>query len=124
MKIIIAAIAMLFTSAIFPQDQKQGPGKPPPPEKRWEKDSEKIKKAITLTDDELLKIKTAFMSFYKEMDSLHEKNKGQRPVKEEVDKLIKKRNDAVKKSLSQDKFNKYMEAEKELGPLKHEQQPG
>jgi hypothetical protein len=118
MKLIIAFMAMLFTSAVLPQDQKQGPNKPPPPEKRWERDSEKIKKAVALADDELLKIKPAFMEFYKEMDALHEKNKGQRPAREEVDKVITKRNDAVKKVLAKDKYDKYMKIEKELRPPK------
>jgi hypothetical protein len=114
MKLIIAFMAMLFTSAVLPQ----APDKPPTPEKRWERDSEKIKKAVALANDELLKIKPAFMEFYKEMDALHEKNKGQRPAREEVDKVITKRNDAVKKVLAKDKYDKYMKIEKELRPPK------
>lgn len=118
MKMIIAALALIVTSAVFPHDQKQGPGKPPPPGKRWEKDSGKIKKTVTLTDDELSKLRTVFIDFYKEMDALHEKNKGKRPAKEEVDKIIKKRNDAVKKVLAKEKYDQYMKMEKELGPPK------
>jgi hypothetical protein len=118
MKLIIAFIAMLVTSAVLPQDQKQGPGKKPSPEKRWDRDSEKIKKAVMLTDAELSKIKPAFMDFYLEMDALHEKSKGQRPAKEEVDKVIGKRNDIVKKVLTKDKYDKYMKMKKELRPPK------
>lgn len=121
MKLMIAAIALLFTSASFSQEQRQGPPKPPPPEKRWEKDSEKIKKAITLTADELSKMKTAFMNFYKEMDALHEKNKTQRPAKEEVDKIANKRNDAIRQFLSKDKFDRFIKVAKELGPPKPEE---
>lgn len=112
---IIAALILLFTSTASPQEPGQ-PGKPPPPEKRWERDSEKIKKAVTLTADELLKVKTVFMRFYKDMDALMEKNKGQMPAKEDVDKMIGKRNDAVKKVLAKDKYDKFMKMEKELGP--------
>jgi len=115
--LLIAIIALLANTFCFPQ-QQQGPPKPPPPEKRWEKDSEKLKKAVTPSEEELTKMKAAFMIFYKEMDALHEKNKGQRPAKEEVDKLIRKRNDAVKKVLSKDKFDKFLKVEKELGPPK------
>lgn len=115
---IIAALVILVTSVASPQEPVQGPGKPPPPEKRWERDSEKIKKAVSLTSDELSKIKTVFMDFYKSMDALMQKNKGQRPAKEEVDKLISKRNDGVKKILSKDKYDRFLEIEKELGPPK------
>jgi predicted nucleic acid-binding Zn-ribbon protein len=115
--LMIASLALLMTSFAFPQ-QQDGPPKPPPPEKRWEKDSEKIKKAVTLTTDELTKMKDAFMTFYKEMDALHEKNKGQRPAKEDVEKIRNKRNDGIKKFLAKDKYDKFMKLEKELGPPK------
>lgn len=120
--LMIAFLSILMASFVLPQ-QPAGPPKPPPPEKRWEKDSEKIKKTVTLTTDELAKIKDAFMTFYKEMDALHEKNKGERPAKEDVEKIRNKRNDMVKKFLAKDKYNQFMKAEKELGPPKPKERP-
>jgi hypothetical protein len=120
---IIAGVAMLITSASLPQE-RQGPPKPPPPEKRWEKDSEKISKSVTLTSDELTKMKAAFMNFYKEMDALHQKSKGERPPREEADKIVGKRNDAIKKALSKAKYDQFMKVEKELGPPKPKDRPG
>lgn len=116
--LLMAVLVLLSVSSTRAQDQQQGPPKPPPPEKRWEKDSEKIRKAVTLTADELSKMKTAFMGFYKDMDALMEKNMGQRPAKEEVEKLIGKRNTAIQQFLSKDKFEEFRKVEKELGPPK------
>jgi hypothetical protein len=123
-QLVIAGLALLLTSASFPQGTKEGPPKPPPPEKRWEKDSEKISKTVRLTADELAKMKTAFMAFYSEMDALHEKNKGQRPAKEELNKIAAKRKASVKKFLSKEKYEKFLEVEKELGPPKPKQGQG
>jgi hypothetical protein len=115
--LMIATVAFLFSTFTFSQ-QQDGPPKPPPPEKRWEKDSEKIKKAVSLSADELTKMKDAFIRFYKEMDALHEKSKGERPAKEAVDKIAAGRNEAIKKFLSKDKFDQFMKVEKQLGPPK------
>ena len=121
--LVIATVALLTSTFSFPQKQ-DGPPKPPPPEKRWEKDSEKIKKAVTLSADELNKMKDAFMSFYKDMDALHEKSKGERPTKEEVDKIAGRRNEAIKKFLNKEKYDKFMKVEKELGPPKPKERSG
>jgi Spy/CpxP family protein refolding chaperone len=122
-KMIMAGIAILVTAITFAQPEKDGPSKPPPLEKRWEKDSGKIKSAVSLTADEQAKMKTAFMAFYTEMDALREKNKAQRPAREEVERVAQKRNDAIKKFLSKDKFEKFMGVEKQLGPPKPKDGP-
>ncbi len=120
--LMIAVVALLSSAFAFPQQQERPP-KPPPLEKRWEKDSEKIKKVVTLTSDELTKMKAAFMTFYKEMDALHDKNKGQRPAKAEVEKVAGKRNEVIKRFLAKEKFDKFMKVEKELGPPKPKERP-
>jgi len=117
-QMMIAVLTLLFVGAGMAQDQRQGPPKPPPHDKRWEKDSEKIKKAVTLSADEFTKMKATFMTFYKDMDALLEKSKGQRPKKEDVDKVLSKRNEAIKKFLAKDKYDKFLKIEKELGPPK------
>jgi hypothetical protein len=123
-QMIIAGFALLLTSASFPQGRKEGPPKPPPPEKRWENDREKIGREVSLTAGELAKMKAAFMVFYSEMDALHENSKGQRPAKEAVDKIAAKRNASIKKFLGKDKYDRFLKVEKDLGPPKPKERPG
>jgi ubiquinone/menaquinone biosynthesis C-methylase UbiE len=56
-----------------------------------------ITEKASLSADKVQKMKLSFMNFYKEMDALMETQKGERPKKEMVEPIVKKRNDAIKK---------------------------
>ncbi|MER3463098.1 MAG: hypothetical protein C4329_00345, partial [Chitinophagaceae bacterium] len=60
--------------------------------------------------------KNVFMDFYKNMDALLEKCKDKRPQREDVDKLISQRNEALKKMLNKDQVEKFKSIERNLMP--------
>lgn len=115
MKKIILFIALVLV-ATFSFAQNQQPHKPPPMADRWKHDSTTLVSSINLSADQLKKTKSAFYSFYKEMDALKEKNKGTRPPREEVEKLVTKRDDAVKAVLNKDQATKYEAMKKQFMP--------
>lgn len=92
------------------------PQKPPPAEERWRHDSKIIKEKTSFDETTIAKMKTSFMTFYKNMDEMMEKSKGERPKKEDVEPIIKKRNDALKAVLKDSQFQSFIKIEKELGP--------
>ena len=109
---------LLFSFLSYSQQEQkhQGPPKPPPVADRWKHDSTTIASSISLSTDQSKKTKTAYYNFYKEMDLLLEKNKGKKPLKEEVERLVKKRDDAVKAILNKEQSAKYEAISKKLMP--------
>jgi hypothetical protein len=126
MKLFIAVLLMLSsTIGIKAQPpENQGPPKPPPAEKRWEHDLPIIKKHVTgITAKQETELKTAFFGFYKEADAMREKSKGQRPPKEEMDKVKNKRDEQLKKTLSAAQMEQFKKADPELRPKPPGQAP-
>ncbi len=119
---MLMMVSSMFTLAQPPENQ--GPPKPPPAEKRWEHDLPIIKKYVTtITAKQEPELKAAFFSFYKEADAVREKNKGQRPPKEEMDKVKDKRDAQLKKVLSTAQMEQFKKAEPELRPKPPGNQP-
>ena len=115
MKKIIIAIAAFFAIATTNAQPPRGM-KPPPPEQRWERDSKIIAANTQFPPALVAKMKTSFYSFYKDMDALHEKYKDTRPPKEEMDKVMTKRNSDVKKLLSPAELQKFEQMQQKLLP--------
>lgn len=111
-KWMIAGGLLLAVNGVF----AQGPQKPPPPEDRWKHDSKIIAEKASLDASATEKMKPAFMAFYKEMDAVMKKYEEARPKKEEIDPVVKKRNDALKAVLKESQFQSFIKMEKELGP--------
>jgi hypothetical protein len=111
-KLLLAGIILLGSLSMFAQQ----PPKPPAPEERWKHDSQQITQAAGLSADKVQKMKPSFMNFYKEMDALMEKQKGERPKKEMVDPIAIKRNEAIRKILTEPDFNSFMKIERQIGP--------
>src|SRR5689334_7452770 len=88
-KLLLAGIILLGAFSMFAQQ----PPKPPVPEERWKHDSKSITDNAGLTVEKVQKLKPAFMQFYTEMDALMEKQKGERPAKELVEPIMKRRSD-------------------------------
>lgn len=118
-KIFVAVTALLTINLNFAQPP-QGPQKPPPPEDRWQHDSKKINDALGLSQAQLDKLKTVFLDFYKDMDALREKMQPPKPPKEDIDKIVSKRDEQLKKILSGNQLSKFSEVEKTLGPPKRQ----
>jgi len=114
-KLIMAGFCLLTGAVLFAQPPHDRP-KPPQPEERWQHDSNKISESVKLDAKQLEKAKTVFMSFYKTMDELHAKVEKQN--KEQFDKVVKQRNDELKKVLPADQYDAFMKMEKQLGPPK------
>jgi hypothetical protein len=114
------AASMLVLASFIAKAQpneKQGPPKPPPAEERWKRDVGIIKKHVTaVSEKQEAELKTEFLNFYKQMDAIHEKNKGQRPPKEEMDKIKSSRDEQLKKSLSAAQMEQFKKADEELRP--------
>lgn len=124
-KIFVGVIVLLLSKSGFSQP---GPPKPPPPEERWQHDSKKINEAVGLSQAQLDKLKAVFMDFYKDMDQVKDKMQPPpppppQPSKEEMDKIVGKRNESLKKIMSAEQFQKFSEVDKQLGPPKHGQPP-
>ena len=117
MKRILIAIIAFFAIA---NTYAQPPGrmKPPPPEKRWERDSKIIAGSTNFSPALLIKMKPSFYFYYKEMDAVREKYKDTRPPKEEMEKAMAKRSTELKKVLSPAEHQKFVQMQRELLPPK------
>jgi|GEM_PF-2719936 len=125
-KFFIVAMLMIVSSigTNAQPPENQAPPKPPSAEKRWEHDLPIVKKYVTtVTAKQQTEMKTVFFSFYKEADAVREKNKGQRPPKEEMDKVKNKRDEQLKKILSAAQMEQFKKAEEELRPKPPSNQP-
>jgi Spy/CpxP family protein refolding chaperone len=127
-KIFVAGFALLLTTGSFsqaPKDNAQPPQdhpKPPAPEERWQHDSKRIGETLSLSQDQLTKLKPVFLDFYKNMDAMREKMPPPPPPpppplpKEDMEKILNKRNEQLKTILTPEQLNKLTEAEKQFHP--------
>ena len=122
-RIIIGSALLLFTLATKAQEQPKPP-KPPTVEERLKKTNEVLQKEVQPTAAQKAAIETAFKKFFTDADKLRKENPPPPPpppdpkVKEAMDKLIKERDEAVKKILTPAQFEKYKVAAKKLHPPK------
>jgi Spy/CpxP family protein refolding chaperone len=129
-KIFVAGFALLLSAGSFsqpPTDNTQPPQdhpKPPAPEERWQHDSKRIGETLSLSHDQLAKLKPVFLDFYKDMDAMREKMPPPPPPpppplsKEDMEKILNKRNEQLKTILTPEQLNKLTEAEKQFHPHK------
>ena len=120
---IIATGFVLFFNAGKTQPP---PGPPPPPgiEERLKHANELLEKEFSLSPAQQLELTAAFKIFFQAEDKLRKDNPPPPPpppdpkVKEAMDKLVKERDDKIKKVLTEDQFKKFKEAEQKLHPPK------
>jgi hypothetical protein len=115
-KIFFAGIAFLLINSSFSQPPQDHP-KPPTSEERWQHDRQRINEIPGLSADQLIKLKAVFIDFYKDMDALREKMPPPPPPplrKEEMDKILNKRNEQLKKVLTPAQLDKLSEEEKQF----------
>lgn len=102
----------------------QQPPAPPSMEERMKKTSELLQKEVQPTTAQKTAIESAFKIFFTAADKLRKDNPPPPPpppdpkVKEAMDKLVKERDEAIKKVLTAAQYEKYKEAAKKLHPPK------
>ncbi len=102
--------------------QPQQPPKPPGIEERIKHTNEVIQQEVQLSAAQKTAIEQAFKTFFTAADKVRKDNPPPPPpppdpkVKEEMDKLVKERDESIKKILTDDQYKKYKEAEKKLHP--------
>jgi hypothetical protein len=121
-KLIIAAGFVLFVTAAKAQPP-QPPG-PPSIEERLKRTNEVIQQEVQLTTAQKTSIESTFKTFFTAEDKLRKDNPPPPPpppdpkVKEAMDKLVKERDESIKKILTEAQYQKYKEAAKKLQPPK------
>ncbi len=119
-------IGYLFTSLLlsaYTVSAQQGPppGSPPSREARLKQISGRLEKDLALKPEQKQKITDAYGKFFDGMEKL----RGGQPMpppppppgkREDVDKLVKARDESVKKVLTDAQFKKYQEIEKTMRP--------
>ncbi len=103
-----------------PNQTNQQPPKPPSIEERMKKVNDMMAKETKLSADKKQQIEAAYKDFFGKMEELRKKSPMPPPPppgkKEDVDKLVKERDDKIAKALTKDEFEKYKEIEKTLRP--------
>jgi len=118
-KLIIVTVSILFAFAT-----KAQPPKPPTIEERLKKTNEVIQKEVQPTTTQKAAIEAAFKTFFTNADKLRKDNPPPPPpppdpkIKEAMDKLVKERDESIKKVLTAAQYEKYKEAAKKLHPPK------
>lgn len=99
-------------------------GQPPSMEERIKRTNDVIQKEVQPNSTQQAAIEKAWKSFFTAMDQLRKDNPPPPPpppdpkVKEAMDKLVKERDETVKKVLSDAQYQKYQEVAKQLQPPK------
>ncbi|MDZ4796240.1 MAG: hypothetical protein SGI83_18340 [Bacteroidota bacterium] len=120
---IIAAGLVLFALTAKAQPP-QGPPKPPSIEERLKKTNEVVQAEVQLSVKQKTAVETAFKIFFAAEDKLRKDNPPPPSpppdprMKEATDKLVKERDEQVKKVLTDEEYKKYKEAAKKLHPPK------
>lgn len=119
-KQIITAGFVLFALVTHAQ-QPPAPPKPPSVEERLKRTNEVLQKEVQPTTVQKAAIETAYKKFFADADKLRKDNPPPPPppnpkMKEAMDKLVKERDEKVKKVLTAAQFEKYKEAAKKLQP--------
>ena len=119
-KLFIAAGLMLFVIVT----KAQQPPAPPSLEERLKRATDIIQKEVKPTAAQKTAIENTFKTFLTAADKLRKDNPPPPPpppdlkVKEAMDKLVKERDEAIKRILTADQYEKYKEAAKKLHPPK------
>ncbi|MFN8291924.1 MAG: hypothetical protein U0U70_16820 [Chitinophagaceae bacterium] len=124
--ISVSALA-LFVIVARPQQPPSPNGAPPPPpgiEERIKKTSELLQKEVQPDAQQKIKIEAAYRKFFTAEEKIHKPGppqQGQPPApdsktKEAMDKLVKEREETIKKILNDKQYGKYKEAIKKLRP--------
>jgi len=111
----ILILFVLMNTISFSQHRPDHPeqGKPNPKE-HLEHVKKDIIRPLQLTAEKEKKVTEIFQDFLSEMDKKHDA--GKHPSKEEMDKLVNKRDEALKKILTDEEFKKLKELEKKNRP--------
>lgn len=123
-KILLSASFVLFVIVTRAQEQPPQPPKPPSIEERLKRTNDVIQQEVQLSDAQKKAVEQAFKKFFADADKLRKDNPPPPPpppdpkVKEQMDKLVKERDEAIKKALTDDQYKKYQEAAKKLHPPK------
>jgi protein CpxP len=118
-KLIISSAFVLFVLVARTQ---LPPPQPPSIEERLKHTHEMLQKEVQPSTTQQSEIEATFKIFFMAEDKLRKENPPPPPpppdpkVKEAMDKLLKERDDKIKKILSDDQFKKFKEAEKKLHP--------
>ena len=120
-KLLFSSVAVLLTATVFaqPQPHSYEPPKPPSVAERWKHDSIKLQLYVVLPASQINGVKTAFLSFYSEMDALMQASKTTLPTppaREEVEKVRSKRDLTLKAILNAQQFDRFETFEKEFMP--------
>ena len=119
-KIYLTLALLIFVIAI----KAQGPPPPQPPslEERMKKLAEVMKKEVNTNDKQQAAINEAFKIFFAGADQVRKNDPPPPPpppdpkVKAAMDKLEKDRDEAVRKVLSAEQFEKYRKAAEKMKP--------
>ena len=115
-RIIFSSLATLLTATLFAQPpHPDGPPKPPPVAERCKHDSTKLQLYVVLSSPQISNVKTAFFSFYNEMDALMQAPKTA-PAKEGVEKIRSKRDLTLKAIFNAQQFDRFETFEKDFMP--------
>lgn len=118
MQRMVTILFLFFTTAAVAQQ----PPKPPTIEERLKKTGELLKKEAQLNAAQEKQVQSIFRDFFTAADQLHKENPPPPPpprdarVKEQLDKLLKERDQKVQRVLTATQFSKYQEAIKKLHP--------
>ena len=121
-KLIIAAGLVLII--VVTKAQPPQPPKPPGIEERIKKTNEILQQEVQPTTVQKTAIESVFKTFFIAEDKLRKDNRPPPPppqdpkVKEAMDKLVKDRDERIKKILTAAQFEKYKEATKKMHPPK------
>lgn len=121
-KLIIAAGLVLFI--VVTNAQPPQPPKPPSIEERIKKTNEMLQQELQPTAVQKTALESAFKTFFIAEDKLRKDNPPPPPppqdpkVKEAMDKLVKDRDESIKKILTVSQYEKYKEAAKKMHPPK------
>ena len=105
---IVLAMGLLQVSA------QQGEHKPPSIEERIKRVTESLEKEIELSDSQKEIIQRAYTEFFKTTDKLMQS--GQRPEKSVMEKHESERDTKIKKALSKEKYEQYLNISRSLKP--------
>ena len=108
---------MLLTVNLFAQSGvKQDSPKLPSIAERWKRDSIKLQLYVNINPEQIASIKNTFVTFYNSLDATLQKGPANPPPKEDIDKMIKTRNDTLKTILNEKQFDRFETFEHEFMP--------
>lgn len=119
-QIILLGIILLAISASAQEPPKGH--KPPTLDEKLERTKQILQKEVQLNSSQLQTVEAAFKTFFMAADKLRKDNPPPPPppidpkVKAAFDKLEKERDEAVRKVMTAEQFEKYKEVTKKLPP--------